>query len=66
MQRSCYSQDKGRSYNNLCPFTSYRYALKISMFIFKLESGNNGETQEEVKTCTMQRDISEWLVDEFR
>jgi len=66
MQMSCYSQHRGRSYNNLCPFTSYRYALKLSMFMFKLESANDGETQEQMTTCTMQQDISEWLVDEFR
>jgi len=34
-------------------------------FMFKLEPVKDGETQEEVTTCRMQQDISEWLVDEF-
>ena len=34
-------------------------------FMLKLDSDNDGETQEEVTTCRMQQDISEWLVDEF-
>ena len=33
--------------------------------MFKPESDKDGETQEEVTTCRMQQDISEWLVDEF-
>jgi len=34
-------------------------------FMFKQESDKDGETQEEVTTCRMQLDISEWLVDSF-
>jgi len=30
-----------------------------------MESVKDGETQEEVTTCRMQQDVSEWLVDEF-
>jgi len=30
-----------------------------------MESVKDGETQEEVTTCGMQQDVSEWLVDEF-
>jgi len=46
--------------------TSHRQALKCqTLFCLKLESDNVGETQEEVTTCRMQQDISEWLVDEF-
>jgi len=36
--------------------------------MFKMESDNDGETQEEVTTCRMQQesqDVSEWLVDVF-
>jgi len=33
--------------------------------MFKMESDNDGETQEEVITCRMQQDISECLVDEL-
>jgi len=32
--------------------------------MFKPESDNDGVTQE-VTTCRMQQDISEWLIDEF-
>jgi len=32
-------------------------------FMFNQES-DNVETQEEVTTCKMQQDISEWLVDD--
>jgi len=31
----------------------------------EMESVKDGETQQEVTTCRMQKDISEWLVDEF-
>jgi len=34
-------------------------------FMFKLESENHEEIQEEVTTCRMQQGISGWLVDEF-
>jgi len=33
--------------------------------MFKLELDNDGEIQEEMTTCRMQQDVSEWLVDEF-
>ena len=33
--------------------------------MFKPDSDKDGETQEEVTTCRMQQDVSEWLVDEF-
>ena len=33
--------------------------------MFKPDSDNDGETQEEVTTRRMQQDISEWLVDGF-
>jgi len=50
----------------LAAITSHRQALKCqTLFCLKLESDNVGETQEEVTTCRMQQDISEWLVDEF-
>jgi len=51
----------------LCVSSSdYRHTLKISKtFMFKPESDNDGESQEEVARCRMQIDISEWLIDEF-
>jgi len=30
-----------------------------------MESVKDGETQEEMTTCRIQQDVSEWLVDEF-
>jgi len=34
----------------------------VLLFMLKLELANHGETQEEVKTCRMQHNVSEWLV----
>ena len=45
--------------------TSTEMSETVLPFMFKLESDNEGETQEEVTTCRMQQDVSEWLVDEF-
>jgi len=33
--------------------------------MFKTESDNDEETQEEVTTFWMQQDVSEWLADEL-
>jgi len=38
--------------------------LPFMPFMFNLESDNDVETQDEVTTCRMQQDISEWLVDD--
>jgi len=37
----------------------------VLLYNVKTESVKDEETQEEVTTCRIQQDISEWLVDEF-
>ena len=45
--------------------THTKMSETVLPFMFKLESDNDGETQEEVTTCRMQQEVSEWFVDTF-
>jgi len=73
MQMSCCSRPKWAEFQQLACVSSPDYLKQTSTkmsetglrFMFKLESDNDVETQEEVTTSRMQQDVSECLVDEF-